>query len=95
MPRARTGLLPGSRVDRHTTARSAECCSSLRKKTPGVISTCITRKLHPVSYPPPNDGSRMSLIVRSPGAADRIAGIEFTVIEAVAMSPCTPPSIFE
>ena len=23
------------------------------------------------------------------------AGIEFTVIDAVAMSPCTPPSIFE
>ena len=45
--------------------------------------------------PTPNDGSRMSLIVRSPGVATMTAGIEFTVIDAVAMSPCTPPSIFD
>jgi len=37
----------------------------------------------------------MSLIVRSPGVATMTAGIEFTVIDAVAMSPCTPPSIFD
>ena len=45
--------------------------------------------------PPKNDGSRMSRIVRSPGAAVSTAGIELTVIDAVAMSPCTPPAIFE
>jgi hypothetical protein len=42
-----------------------------------------------------NDGSRISRIVRNPGAADITAGIEFTVIEDVPMSPCTPPSILE
>jgi hypothetical protein len=42
---------------------------------------------------PANDGSRTSLIVRSPGAAESTAGIEFTAIDAVAMSPCTPPMI--
>jgi hypothetical protein len=42
-----------------------------------------------------NDGSRMSRIVRSPGDADSTAGIELTVIDAVAMSPCTPPAIVE
>ena len=46
-------------------------------------------------YPVKNDGSRMSRIVRNPGGAIITAGIELTVIEAVAMSPCTPPSIFE
>ena len=42
-----------------------------------------------------NDGRRMSRIVRSPGGAVSTAGIELTVIEAVAMSPCTPPAILE
>ena len=42
-----------------------------------------------------NDGSRMSRIVRSPGGAVSTAGIELTVIDAVAISPCTPPAILE
>ncbi len=33
----------------------------------------------------------MSAIVRRPGATRRIFGIEFTVIDAVATSPCSPP----
>ena len=45
--------------------------------------------------PPKKDGSRMSRMVRNPGLASITAAIELTVIDAVAMSPCTPPSIFE
>ena len=30
-----------------------------------------------------------------PGDAARTAGIEFTAMDAVAMSPCTPPSMRE
>jgi hypothetical protein len=37
----------------------------------------------------------MSRIVRRPGGAFMTAAMELTVIAAVAMSPCTPPSIFE
>ena len=36
----------------------------------------------------------MSRIVWSPGATSRIFGIELTTIDAVAMSPCTPPASF-
>jgi hypothetical protein len=32
-------------------------------------------------------------MVCRPGATSRIFGIELTVIEAVATSPCTPPAI--
>ena len=35
----------------------------------------------------------MSRIVCRPGATSRIFGIELTVIDAVATSPCTPPAI--
>ena len=45
--------------------------------------------------PAKNDGSGMSRMVCRPGATSRIFGIEFTVIDAVAMSPCTPPAIFD
>ena len=37
----------------------------------------------------------MSRIVRKPGAAAITAGIEFTTIDVVAMSPWTPPAILE
>ena len=36
----------------------------------------------------------MSRIVCRPGATSRTFGSEFTTIEVVAMSPCTPPAIF-
>jgi hypothetical protein len=36
----------------------------------------------------------MSRIVWSPGATARIFGSELTTIDAVAMSPWTPPAIF-
>ncbi len=36
----------------------------------------------------------MSRIVCSPGATSRIFGSELTTIDAVAMSPCTPPASF-
>ena len=41
------------------------------------------------------NGSRMSRMVLKPGAAAITAGIAFTTIDAVAMSPGTPPSILE
>ena len=51
--------------------------------------------LHRAIYLPPNhDGSARSLIVRKPGGAAMILGMELTVIEAVATSPWTPPLIF-
>jgi len=37
----------------------------------------------------------MSRMVRSPGAATITDGMALTAIDTVAMSPCTPPSIFE
>ena len=39
------------------------------------------------TYPPKYDGSAISLIVRNPGGAAMIFGIELTVIDAVATSP--------
>ena len=45
--------------------------------------------------PGKNDGRRTSRIVRKPGPAVIATGIEFTAIEAVAMSPWMPPSTFE
>ena len=67
--------------------------SQRERQTVGVRLKRDTAAGHYV--PPKNDGSRMSRIVRSPGAAVSTAGIEFTVIDEVAMSPCTPPAIFE
>ena len=46
-------------------------------------------------FPGKNDGSGMSRMVRSPGAAVITCGIELTVIEAVAMSPWMPPCTFQ
>ena len=53
-------------------------------------------KQQPGSFhlPPNQDGSAMSRIVRSPAGAVITLGIEFTVIDAVATSPWTPPVIF-
>ena len=45
--------------------------------------------------PPKNDGNGISRIVRNPGSAAMTLGMEFTVMDAVATSPCTPPAIFE
>ncbi len=44
--------------------------------------------------PGKNDGSGRSRIVCRPGAAASTFGIEFTTIDAVAMSPWMPPAIF-
>jgi hypothetical protein len=45
---------------------------------------------------PPNQlGIGSDRIVWKPGVAAITLGIEFTVMEAVAMSPCTPPDTLE
>src|SRR5262245_3702319 len=71
----------------------------VRPLLPGNVQkeTFLAQKCNrgPLQRPPKYDGSRTSRIVRKPDGDASTAGIAFTAIDAVAMSPCTPPSIFE
>ena len=59
----------------------------------GLVQAIVEHFAQILAHRRSNDGSAMSRIVRSPGAACSTFGIELTVIDAVAMSPCTPPAI--
>ena len=68
--------------------------SAIIEPVAGVLGAALA--LARVRYRPPKyDGNGMSRMVRSPGSAAITFGIEFTVIDAVATSPCTPPAILE
>src|SRR5688572_19125008 len=79
--------------------RSSGCSSTVAQRKRRVDVQPIVKQEGPAEaghyIPLKNDGNRMSRIVRSPGGAVSTAEIELTVIDAVAISPCTPPAIFE
>ena len=64
----------------------------LKRRRWGLGAGLVSRRYR---MPPKNDGSGMSRMVCSPGATSRIFGSELTTIDAVAMSPCTPPATLD
>src|SRR5690348_11398845 len=73
---------------------SLAACGRCHRVQPGFFRPDI-REPAGSGQPGKYEGKRSERIVWNPGDAARTAGIELTVIDAVAMSPCTPPSIFE
>ena len=69
--------------------------SRSRENTRSSLARLRATRSGEAGYPPNQLGIGMSAMVRSPGVTRRIFGMLFTVIDAVAMSPCTPPSIFD